>query len=929
MVTRRRLAKPNGWIALAAVLALTFASLPAAAQTATASLDVVALDGSGGPMPGATVGVRRPDTGFSRTSTTGSAGTASFAALPPGAYDVTVTLSGFAPVERKGVVLLVGQSGKISATLQGQRSESVNVVASVPLVDVFKSDSSTNITPEQIKDLPTPDRDFQNLAFITPGVERERGAFRFITGGPVVGGGGNASQSTILVDGVDFTDPALGLAKAKFSQDAISEFRVISNRFDAEVGGSSGGAINVVTKSGTNTLAGSAFGFYRGASLRAKGAREQDTSVDYQRNQFGFTLGGPIVKDFTHFFASFEQINSTTPILFRPQGAFVSRATDVSHPFHQSLGFGSVDHSFSSSNQLTAKIEYDRYRENNFRVGGVADISYGQELQRDNWNVTLGDTATLSPTAVNELRGQYGSRKYFEPTNTTGVPADWFSSGNTLQTGPNILGDLLGEGDQWELRDTINVHLSGGSGSHDVKAGAGVQRVVDRSRIDTYQNGLFLWLTDTKALPLAYAYGVGSADVKANTTRLAGFLQDEWKPTSRLSVTLGLRYDVDLNANDPDFHHSLVPNGRKVDTTNFQPRLGFSYDVTGAGQYVARGGVGIFTGRYLLVPLFSELQQNGEVGGRVTFTRLNGALFGIPALTLDPAHPTTTGIPSKPAIALLGPDLKAPQSTQATLGFTARLGQTGLFADVEGVYNKGRDEIVIRDINWSGNATHLRPITTYDQVNMYTNDGRSEYKALVLSLNGNIKGGHLVTASVTFASKKNIADDFSPEFPTGYPSDPANMEAEYGRGRSAEKYRFVLSGVFRLPFQIAVAPVFEYGAGQPWTQRLGYDFNGDGKTGDRAPGVDRFGMDGPRYSNMNLRITKTLAFQGVGVEVIAEAFNLFNTVNYDVSTIDGAQNLAGPTIANPAAALRPNSNFGNASATLAPREVQLGLRLTF
>ncbi len=929
MVNRMRFAAAGGWLALSAVLVLTLASFPASAQTATASLDVVAVDGSGGPMPGAAVELKRPDTGFSRSGVTGNGGTASFAALPPGTYDVTVKLAGFLEIEQKGVVLLVGQSARISATLQGQKSETVSVVASVPLVDVYKTDASTNVTPEQIRDLPTPDRDFQNLAFITPGVERERGAFRFITGGPVVGGGGNASQTTILVDGVDFTDPALGLAKAKFSQDAISEFRVISNRFDAEVGGSSGGAINVVTKTGTNTLAGSAFGFYRGAALRAKGALEQDATIDYQRNQFGLTLGGPIVKDQTHFFASFEQINSTTPILFRPQGAFKPLATDISHPFHQTLAFGSVDHSFSSANQLTAKVEYDRYRENNFRVGGVADISYGQELQRDNWNVTLGDSATLSPTAVNELRGQYGRRKYFEPTNTTGVPADWYSSGVTLQTGPNILGDLLGEGDQWELRDTLNLHLSGGSGSHDVKAGAGVQRVVDRSRIDVYQNGLFLWLTDTKALPLAYAYGVGSADVKANTTRVAGFLQDEWKPTSRLSVTLGLRYDVDLNANNPDFRHSLVPNGRKVDTTNFQPRLGFSYDLTGAGQYVARGGVGIFTGRYLLVPLFSELQQNGEVGGRVTFTRLNGALFGIPALALDPARPTTTGIPSKPAIALLGPDLKAPQSTQATLGFTTRLGQTGLYADVEAIYNKGRDEIVIRDINWSGNATHVRPITAYDQVNMYTNDGHSEYKALVLSLNGNIKGGHVVTASVTFASKKNIADDFSPEFPTGYPSDPANIEADYGRGRSSERYRVVVSGVFRLPFQFSVAPVFEYGAGQPWTQRIGYDFNGDGKTGDRAAGVDRFGQDGPRYSNVNLRIAKTLAFGGLGVEVIAEAFNLFNTVNYDVSTIDGAQNLRGPTIANPAAALFPNPNYGNASATLAPREVQIGLRLTF
>jgi hypothetical protein len=212
---------------------------------------------------------------------------------------------------------------------------------------------------------------------------------------------------------------------------------------------------------------------------------------------------------------------------------------------------------------------------------------------------------------------------------------------------------------------------------------------------------------------------------------------------------------------------------------------------------------------------------------------------------------------------------------------------------------------------------------------MYTNDGRSEYKAIVFALNGNLRGGHVISASVTFASKHNINDDFSPEFPTGYPSDPANMEADYGRARSSERMRIVVSGVARLPWQIAVAPVFEYGSGQPWTQRLGYDYNVDGKTGDRAPGVDRFGQDGPRYSSLNLRISKAFNFSGVGIEVLAEAFNLFNTVNYDVTSIDNAEFTAGPTVTNPAAVYKANPNYGNYSATLPSREFQLGVKVTF
>src|SRR5664279_6102112 len=173
MVNRMRFANAHGWLALAAVLILTLASFPAAAQTETATLDVVALDGSGAPLPGVTVEVKRPDTGFSRAGVTGTGGLASFAALPPGTYDVAVKLQGFETVEQKGVVLLVGQSARVSATLQGKRTESISVVATAPLVDVYKTDSSTNITPQQIQDLPTPDRDFQRLAFVAPGVERE------------------------------------------------------------------------------------------------------------------------------------------------------------------------------------------------------------------------------------------------------------------------------------------------------------------------------------------------------------------------------------------------------------------------------------------------------------------------------------------------------------------------------------------------------------------------------------------------------------------------------------------------------------------------------------------------------------------------------------------------------------------------------------
>lgn len=907
---------------LLSLLFLLF-TVSAFSQTDKASIDTISYDQSKAPLPGVTITLTRHETGFSATAVTDSAGIAHFVSLAPGGYEVAFMLEGFAPMKSQKVTLLVGENAKLAVTMQATASETITVSAAVPVVDVHKSDSSTNIVPEQIESLPVTDRDFQRLAFITPGVERERGEFRFIGGGPVIGAGGNASQSTILVNGVDFTDPALGLARTRFSQDAIREFRVIANRFDTEIGGSAGGALSIVTKSGTNDTHGKVFGFFRDKSLRAKGALEKKKN-DYSRHQLGFTLGGPLMRDRLFYFGSLEQISEDNIALFRPGGKYASLAQDVKHPFDQTLAFGSVDQQISSAQSAAARFVYERYDEKNFRVGGIQDVSYGQKLERRNWNATFEHNWLASNTLSNDARLQFGGRRYFEPTNSDAV-SEWFSSGNTLRTGSNILGDLLGSGTTWELRDSVYTHF----GAHQVKAGVSIQHIKERSRIDTFQEGLFIYLTDDRSLPLAYLYGVGSSDVNTDTDLYGVFIEDGWHPTAKLALNLGLRYDLDTKGNDPHFRHPLVPTGRKRDRNNYQPRFSFNYDLQGNGANVLRGGAGKFTGRFLLVPTFVELQQNG-VTGRVGYTRINGALLGLPSRALDPKNPKTTGIILPPDISLLSPTLKSPESTQASLGWTSKLASSRLYLDAEAIYVKGEKELIIRDVNWGGNSNPVRPNKSYNQINMYTNEGHSRYRALVFSLNGNVRQNDLLTASVTFARKKNINDDFSPEFPFGYPNDPANIEAEYSRSRGTERYRAILSGVFHLPWGVLAAPIYEYGAGQPWTHRRGYDFNGDGKNSDRPPDVVRNGEDGPPFRQLSLRLTKAIPVGGWGsLEAIAEAFNLTNMRNFDVNSVDAAEFLSGPTLANPKAAQVANPNFRHYRATLPPREFQLGLRWVF
>ena len=715
----------QSWLA-AAPLAALLALVPAAAdaQVADAVIEVLAQDESQAVLPGVTVTVLRPDTGFTQSSVTDGTGTARFVALMPGTYSVKVELSGFTTINQEGVTLRVGQVAKLTMTLRiAKVGEVVNVVGEAPLVDVHKIDSSTNIVPEQIQALPVVNRDFQQLAFLAPGVQRERGGYRFVTNSPVLGAGGNASQSTILVDGVDFTDQVLGLARAKFSQDSISEFRVITNRFDTEIGGSAGGALSVVTKSGTNTMHGSAFGYFRDDALRAQGELEKQKNP-YSRQQVGGTFGGPVVKDRTHFFLSFEQVEEDNIALVRPQGLYTSLAKDVTVPVSQTLFYGGVDHRVTEKQNLRGKFMYERYRQENFRVGGVADVSNGMRLDRDNWNMTLTHAWTVSNSSLNQVSIQAGQRKYVEPNNSTAL-AESFSFGNTYAIGSNFAGDQDDTGKIFEVRDTFFTRIGSGRFAQDLKIGGGWQRVADTWNFPLYPKGWMIYLNDTRLFPYLYIYGKGTSETSITTDLLSFYVQDDFRPSPRVTVSAGLRYDLDTNGNNPDFTSPAMQTARGRDTNNFQPRVGFSWDVKGTGEHVVRGGVGLFTGRFLLVPAHSELARN-SYSGWISQQRVNGALLGLPAFALDPSNPQNTGIGLPLDATRIDNQLVSPYATQATAGYAVRLGRTGLYADFEGIYVKGDDEIVLQDQNWAGNGVPGgRPNKTRNFIDTYTNKGRS------------------------------------------------------------------------------------------------------------------------------------------------------------------------------------------------------------
>ncbi len=411
------------------------------------------------------------------------------------------------------------------------------------------------------------------------------------------------------------TDPGGGVPELRIGQDAIREFRVIAQGFDAEIGQSNGGALSIVTKSGTNQLRGSVFGFYRADALRSRGALQEE-EVDFSRYHVGFTLGGPIVRDRTHFFASFEYMDDDNIALVRPGGAFVDLAEDVVHPTEQILALLSLDHRFSDSNSGFAKLAWESYGEKNYQVGGVADESYGWFHNYDMLMLLLGHTWIVDDDRLNELRMQAVGGPVNVPLNSNDR-SEWFSFGSTLQTGGNPNGNGTGNMQRFKLQDTF--HWQGWS-HHNLRFGLGYQYYRMEFTGDRFEHGLLMYADDTRYVPLMYLFGTGSGDAVWETNVVGAFAQDDWRVTNSLTLGLGLRYDIDLNGNNPGFEHPLV-TGRSKDSNNIQPRIGFTWDIGGIGRTILRGGAGIYTGRFVHFPALWELQFNG-VTGRATTIRV-------------------------------------------------------------------------------------------------------------------------------------------------------------------------------------------------------------------------------------------------------------------------------------------------------------------
>ncbi|MDH3402531.1 MAG: TonB-dependent receptor [Acidobacteriota bacterium] len=617
-------------VAIAVGLALG-SSAPAAAQEQTGSIEGMVTDVDGGALPGVTVEGTALQLAGTAVAVTDSRGAFRFPALPPGTYSLTATLEGFSPKGVEDVDLSLGQLLQVEIVLElGAVTETLTVTGERPLIDVKQSATATSLTADVIEVLPR-GRDFTSIVAYTASAMDDRA-----TGGIQIDGSSGA-ENRFIVDGVDTTDLQVGTARKQVITDFIAEVQVKSTGYAAEFGGSTGGVISVITKTGGNSFKGDVRALYTEDSLQGRERPILQRNVDdtevaeqvtYPRDSFdrvepGFSLGGPILRDKLWFFGSYQ-----------PQREDLDRTVDFTtgdvRTFNRkrTYDYGTANVSGNVGSKVLFKVgaNFSPYQEEGILPGkdgrSNADANYAIDEDREDYSYS--GYVDYIPTAKWLVSGRAGRYKY--DVRETGVPTSLWqnystSSLNNCEVYPDIPSEFChapgwanistNDGTLFDVfqRDSAQVDVSfypTAAGDHRIKLG--VQREdYSNDVLDGYQAPriLYYWgrsYTTTEGEQVTGEYGyfrllqiATLGNVESNNTGI--FLQDSWSVSPRLTLNLGVRSEQERV---PSFAGPESVTGIPETAIEFDfgdkvaPRLGFAYDVSGDGKWKAYGSYGVF-----------------------------------------------------------------------------------------------------------------------------------------------------------------------------------------------------------------------------------------------------------------------------------------------------------------------------------------------
>ncbi len=661
------------------VLLLSLGSGNAFGQAAaSAVLQGTISDPSDAAIKGAKVAITSKEQGWTRSADTSDTGFYTFELLPAGMYGIKVNASGFSTAEAKDVELQVGATTTQNFTLRpGSVSEVVEVTSTPPLVDQQKMDVSTNITPQQIQELPLIGRDVADLAYLSPGVKsadsydptKNRYSILSVNGQ----GGRNVN---VTVNGVDNKDNTVGGPVMQLPAEAVQEFQVSTQRFSAVNGRSEGAAINVITKSGTNKYHGSAFGFFReqafnaaqklpnpGLNLCPSGPALETCHVTppYERQWFGGSIGGPIKKDKLFAFFAMEREREHTSIAEDPTAlAQLNLVTSlgaqpsatVPTPFFENRINGRMDWTINSKHTAYVSVSTQANNSLNDQSGGSFDLTEGNFTKNHLQVANLTLNSAFTPTLLNQFTvgWQYWNNLI---DSTTRTPLITFPSAQ-FGTNTNVPQESIQR--KWQFKDDVSKTV----GKHTFQTGfdyiytpfmGGFFEFNPTLEVDFNDNPSVIIANPSTCGPMknqpcypngfATAGAVGSMSIAVgdphfiikDAKQLGLYFQDDWKMTRRFTLNLGIRWDKDYDfvggsdiANSRSFQElqaaapfstlaaSLVAKKATDYNKNFSPRVGFAYDLTGHGNHVLRGGYGMYYGNtFQNIPLFMEQQSNATI----------------------------------------------------------------------------------------------------------------------------------------------------------------------------------------------------------------------------------------------------------------------------------------------------------------------------
>lgn len=916
------------------------------------------FDAQAAAVPGAQVSVRHAATNVTVEATTDGDGRFRFSYLRIGPYELTVRFQGFRSNSRT-LSLSAGSAFDVPITLEvGGLDATVIVTAESPTLETARTQIAGTVPQAELQNLPMNGRNFLDLALLVPGVSptNTNSTQLFAETSAVPGQGLSiASQrnlsNSFIVDGLSANDDAAGLSGIPFGVDAIEQFQVVTGGGQAELGRALGGYVNVVTRSGTNSRHGTAYGFFRDDAFNGKNALT-GTALPMDQQQFGASLGGPLARNRTFYFGNVERrlldqtgvttIASANAVAINAQLAQAGYqgqpvATGIyPNPVHSTNVLGKVDHQFSGSDQLSIRYAFYDVASSNARGAGTLNAPSGSTgIDNIDQSLAVGNVWTISSNTVNETRVQWAHGD-LEALSTDQVGPQVVISGvatfGTFSSSPTRRENTMVQ--------VVN-NLSHRAGAHALRAGIDVLYNDDtitflRTFRGSYTfSSLANFMTGTYN---GYAQTFGNPVITQKNPNVGIYAQDEWRASSTLTLNLGLRYDL-------QFIETI-----HTDTNNVSPRLGFAWTPGASRNLVVRGGAGLFFDR---VPLRAVANALLSAGNTTDVTQLRQP-------QVSGLQPTQAGAPVFPnilpdrlastalvSITTMDKDLQNAYSKQANVEVERTLGGSRV---VTVGYQYFRGENLLMSINQNvptcaaaGTNNGCRPVSTYMNNSRYSAAGDSNYHGLHVTYLQRPRDWSSVR--VAYALSKSMNDLGEAFFSS--PTDPGNVMNDWGRSDNDQRHRLVVSASVNSPMArsttlwehishgFMASTMIQYYSSLPFNIVSGVNSlqgtagrpraDGTASTANFDVGavgfIPRNAGTGSEFFSLGLRVSR--AFQLAGgsrIEGLVEAFNLTNRTNPITRN---------NTFGSGAYPSSPLAAFNTVTAVGDPRTLQFGVRVSF